>query len=98
MKKNCEGGEASIPTQNFEGYESFEVLVVSSNLVEGEWIPDSGCFYHMSRHREWFTNFRREHESVLLGDNKACQISRSGSILLQMVDNCSRTISNVRCP
>lgn len=70
--------------------------MVSSNSVEGEWVLDSGCSFHMSPHKEWFIDFRREHGTVLFVDNKTCQIFGSRSILLQMADGCSKTLSNVR--
>ena len=58
-----------------EGYESSKVLVVSTTELDRNWILDSGCFFRMTPHRDWFETFQSVKDcQVLLGNNKSCEI------------------------
>lgn len=95
-EKNGEHEKATVVSDS-EGYESSDVLVVSTRSSEMEWILDSGCSFHMSPHKEWFHNFKKcEGGMVLLGDNKACKIMGIGSVVIKMFDGCYRTLKDVR--
>ena len=55
-----------------QGYESSEVLIVSSNDSREEWIMDSGYTFHMTPRKEWFIDYRELNEGkVLMGNNNS---------------------------
>ncbi|KAG8481304.1 hypothetical protein CXB51_026078 [Gossypium anomalum] len=57
-------GEADV----VEDYSDGELLVASVNdsKVSEEWILDSGCTFHMSPNRDWFTTYETVSEGVVL--------------------------------
>ena len=78
-------------------YTSADVLVVSSEAYDEEWIMDSGCSFHMCPKKEMFSVFKEVSGGiVLLGDNKACNVLGIGSVVITMFDGISRTLQNVR--
>ncbi|KAG8503211.1 hypothetical protein CXB51_001212 [Gossypium anomalum] len=88
-------GEADI----VEDYSDGELLVASINdsKVSEEWILDSGCTFHMSPNRDWFTIYEIVSESVvLIGINASCKIAGVGTIKVKMFDGVVRTLSDVR--
>uniref|UniRef100_A0A803P381 Integrase catalytic domain-containing protein n=1 Tax=Cannabis sativa TaxID=3483 RepID=A0A803P381_CANSA len=79
-----------------DGYESADVLVVSSQESSDSWILDSGCSFHMTPKRELFDSFKKlDGGSVLLGDNKACKVARIGTVRLKLHDDQIRSIHEV---
>ncbi|KAG8474742.1 hypothetical protein CXB51_031399 [Gossypium anomalum] len=60
-------GEADV----VEDYSDGELLVASVNesKVSEEWILDSGCTFHMSPNRDWFTTYETVSEGVVLMGN-----------------------------
>ncbi|KAG8491575.1 hypothetical protein CXB51_014846 [Gossypium anomalum] len=88
-------GEADV----VEGYSDSELLVTSVNdsKVSEEWILDSGCTFHMSPNRDWFTTYKTVSEGVvLMGNNVSCNIVGVGTIKVKMFDGVVRTLSDVR--
>ncbi|KAG8482499.1 hypothetical protein CXB51_024054 [Gossypium anomalum] len=82
-----------------EDYSDGELLVASVNdsKVSEEWILDSGCTFHMSPNRDWFTTYEIVSEGVvLMGNNASCKIAGVGTIKVKMFDGVVRTISDVR--
>ncbi|KAG8501537.1 hypothetical protein CXB51_004025 [Gossypium anomalum] len=76
-----------------------ELLVasVSESKVNEEWIFDSGCTFHMSPNRDWFTTYETVSEGVvLMGNNTSCKIACVGIIRVKMFDGVVRTLSDVR--
>ncbi|KAG8473168.1 hypothetical protein CXB51_035114 [Gossypium anomalum] len=72
-------GEADV----VEDYSDGELLVASVNdsKVSEEWILDSGCTFHMSPYRDWFTTYETVSEGVvLMGNNASCKIASVGTI------------------
>ncbi|KAG8498791.1 hypothetical protein CXB51_005139 [Gossypium anomalum] len=72
-------GEADV----VEDYSDGELLVayVNDSKVSEEWILDSGCTFHMSPNRDWFTTYETVSEGVvLMGNNASCKIA--GVLLL----------------
>ncbi|KAG8492474.1 hypothetical protein CXB51_009570 [Gossypium anomalum] len=87
-------GEADV----VEDYSDGELLVTSVNdsEVNEEWILDSGCTFHMSPNRDWFTTYETVSEGVvLMGNNASCKIAGVGTIKV-MFDGVVRTLSDVR--
>ncbi|KAG8478499.1 hypothetical protein CXB51_028393 [Gossypium anomalum] len=88
-------GEADV----VEDYSDGELLVASVNdsKVSEEWILDSGCTFHMSPNRDWFTTYETVSEGVvLMGNNASCKITGVGTIKVKMFDGVVRTLSDVR--
>ncbi|KAG8472744.1 hypothetical protein CXB51_034629 [Gossypium anomalum] len=88
-------GEADV----VEDYSDGELLVASVNdsKESEEWILDSGCTFHMSPNRDWFTTYETVSEGVvLMGNNASCKIAGVGTIKVKMFDGVVRTLSDVR--
>ncbi|KAL0294146.1 UNVERIFIED_CONTAM: Retrovirus-related Pol polyprotein from transposon TNT 1-94 [Sesamum calycinum] len=52
-----------------------DILSVSTNQYVDAWILDSGCSYHITPNREWFSSYRAgNYGSVYLGDDRCCNI------------------------
>ncbi|KAG8501848.1 hypothetical protein CXB51_004653 [Gossypium anomalum] len=86
-------------SSNREDYSDGELLVASVNdsKVSEEWILDSGCTFHMSPNRDWFTTYETVSEGVvLMGNNASCKIAGLGTIKVKMFDGVVRTLSDVR--
>ncbi|KAG8490810.1 hypothetical protein CXB51_014017 [Gossypium anomalum] len=86
-------GEADV----VEDYSDGELLVASVNdsKVSEEWILDSGCTFHMSPNRDWFTTYETVSEGVvLMGNNASCKIAGVGTIKVKMFDGVVRTLSD----
>ncbi|KAG8499473.1 hypothetical protein CXB51_005963 [Gossypium anomalum] len=82
-----------------EDYSNGELLVASVNdsKVSEEWILDSGCTFHMSPNRDWFTTYKTVSEGVvLMGNNASYKIAGVGTIKVKMFDGVVRTLSDVR--
>ncbi|KAG8477584.1 hypothetical protein CXB51_031066 [Gossypium anomalum] len=82
-----------------ENYSDVELLVafVNDSKVSEEWILDSGCTFHMSPNRDWFTTYEIVSEDVvLMGNNALCKIAGVGRIKVKMFDGVVRTLSDVR--
>ncbi|KAL0459208.1 UNVERIFIED_CONTAM: Retrovirus-related Pol polyprotein from transposon TNT 1-94 [Sesamum latifolium] len=61
-----------------------DMLSVSTNIVDA-WILDSGCSYHITPNREWFTSYRSGNSgSVYLGDDRCCHIVGVGDVRIKM--------------
>ncbi|KAG8503986.1 hypothetical protein CXB51_002302 [Gossypium anomalum] len=73
-------------------------LVASSSLFHSdEWILDSGCTYHMSPNREWFSDLVELNGGVVyMGNDNACKTVRIGSIQLKNQDGSTRVLTDVR--
>ena len=60
------------------------VLVATSDITVQEWIMDSGAFFHVTPHREWFTRCDAKRTGrVRLGNDFACDIKGIGDIKLK---------------
>ncbi|KAG8482633.1 hypothetical protein CXB51_024176 [Gossypium anomalum] len=82
-----------------EDYSDSELLVASVNnsKVSEEWILNSGCTFHMSPNRDWFTTYEIVTEGVvLMGNNASCKITGVGTIKVKMFDGVVRTLSDIR--
>ncbi|KAG8473056.1 hypothetical protein CXB51_034969 [Gossypium anomalum] len=74
-------------TDVVEDYSDGKLLVTSVNdsKVSEEWILDSGCTFHMSPNRDWFTTYETVSEVVvLMGNNTSCKIAGVGTIKVKM--------------
>ncbi|KAL0453639.1 UNVERIFIED_CONTAM: Retrovirus-related Pol polyprotein from transposon TNT 1-94 [Sesamum latifolium] len=74
-----------------------DMLSVSTNQFVDAWILDSGCSYHITPNREWFTSYKSGNSgSVNLGDDRCCHIVGVGDVRIKMYDGTVRTLCDVR--
>ncbi|KAE8693888.1 putative pentatricopeptide repeat-containing protein [Hibiscus syriacus] len=86
MKRDC-------PKLKNEG----DMLSISTTQLTDAWILDSGCSYHITPNREWFSTYRPvNYGSVYLGDDRCCNIVGIGDVRIKMHDGSVRTLSGVR--
>uniref|UniRef100_A0A803P4C8 Uncharacterized protein n=1 Tax=Cannabis sativa TaxID=3483 RepID=A0A803P4C8_CANSA len=93
-EKSKNRGEVDIVS---DGYESARVLVVSKEGGSDEWILDLGCSLHMCPKKEMFKELKEiSGGTVLLGNNKACNVLGTSSVMIKMFDGTTRTQEEVR--
>ncbi|KAE8683204.1 hypothetical protein F3Y22_tig00111213pilonHSYRG00462 [Hibiscus syriacus] len=74
-----------------------DMLSISTTQLTDAWILDSGCSYHITPNREWFSTYRLVNSGfVYLGDDRCCNIVGIGDIIIKMYDGSVRTLSGVR--
>jgi hypothetical protein len=56
---------------------------------EDVWITDSGASRHITRRRDWFSEYRvlTNGGTISLGDNKECKIVGEGTVLIEKCVN-----------
>ena len=82
MKKNQNGFLNDDLVKVYDGYESHEVLTMSTIQADDEWIMDSACTYHMTPRKEFLFNFQEvSGGKVLMGNDQACSVTRIGSVM-----------------
>ncbi|KAG8367168.1 hypothetical protein BUALT_Bualt16G0044500 [Buddleja alternifolia] len=98
LKKNAEKNKEQVDIAvASDGYESADVLTVSNNNSENEWILNLGCTFHMTPNRGWFDEFTKlEGGSVLLGNNKSCKVQGIGSVRIKMFNGIEKVLKQVR--
>ena len=68
-----------------DGYESVDVLIVSSVNSDKEWILESRCTFHMTPNKFSFEDFNQDKEgTVLLGNNESCKEQVVGFVRIKM--------------
>ncbi|KHN13198.1 Retrovirus-related Pol polyprotein from transposon TNT 1-94, partial [Glycine soja] len=104
-KRNCpelkkdkvstsEFGGAAVVSEESDGG---NVLFVSSNVNDDDWILDSACTFHMTPNRDWFATFQNvDGGKVLMGNDGACSIAGKGTVQIKMNDGIVRTLTDVR--
>ncbi|KAL4304503.1 hypothetical protein GQ457_10G014750 [Hibiscus cannabinus] len=74
-----------------------DMLSVSTTQLMDAWILDSGCSYHITSNREWFSTYMHVNcGSVYLGDDSCCNIVGIGEVRIRMYDGTIRTLCDVR--
>ncbi|KAL8521619.1 hypothetical protein ACS0TY_011948 [Phlomoides rotata] len=72
LKKDCpeKKGNKGDTAVAEEGYNSAEVLTISADRMNDEWVLDSGCSFHMCPNECWFRDLEKvDGGSVLLGND-----------------------------
>ena len=73
---------------------------VASNTEQrskNECILDSGCTFHMSHNRDWFTTFEPIYNGlVLMGNDAQCRVVSERTIKIKTHDGIVRTLTGVR--
>ncbi|KAG8471931.1 hypothetical protein CXB51_036977 [Gossypium anomalum] len=100
QERNLRGkSKGRLKSSNREDYSEGELLVTSVNdsKLSKESILDSGCTFHMSPNRDWFTTYETVSEGVvLMGNNASCKIAGVGTIKVKMFDGVVRILNDVR--
>lgn len=79
-----------------EGYENSDVLIVTTNQGEENWILESGCTFHMTPNRSWFDVYNRcDGAKVIMGNDAQCLVIGVGIIKIKMAKNTIKTITDV---
>ncbi|KAL4360887.1 hypothetical protein GQ457_04G022640 [Hibiscus cannabinus] len=74
-----------------------DMLSISTTQLMDAWILDSGCSYHITPNREWFSTYMPINSgSVYLGDDSCCNIVGIGEVRIRMYDGTVRTLCDVR--
>ncbi|GKD93959.1 retrovirus-related pol polyprotein from transposon TNT 1-94 [Tanacetum coccineum] len=72
-------------------------LAIDTEKSRDELIVDSGCTFHMTPHRSWFTTYESFNGgNVYIGNHSICPVIGKGNIQVKMHDNVVRTITGVR--
>lgn len=59
-------------------------------------IINSTCTFHMCPKRDWFTTYKQvNRDTILVGNNMACDLVKIGSIKIKMFDGIVSILSNV---
>ncbi|KAH9648425.1 retrovirus-related pol polyprotein from transposon TNT 1-94-like protein [Citrus sinensis] len=95
--QNETNGKAAVASEDEEDAEGADVLIAVERQPTVEWILDSGCSFHMCPNKEFFKTFESiDGGKVLLGNNLACKVTRMGTINIQMFDEETRELKQVR--
>ena len=92
-------GDAAVASksQEYDGYDSARVLLVTDDQARGNWVLDSSCSFHMCPNKNLFLNFEAYDGGVIvMGNNTICKVVEKGIIRLKMLDGMTRELANVR--
>ncbi|KAJ0522195.1 putative RNA-directed DNA polymerase [Helianthus annuus] len=79
------------------GYDSADVLVVTSECNQEKWLMDSGCSFHMTPLKEAFKELKMvDMGSVKLGDDRPCQILGIGTVTMKTESGITFDLKDVR--
>ncbi|KAI5673173.1 hypothetical protein M9H77_13537 [Catharanthus roseus] len=99
QRKQGKGSDKNDKTHDFEsdGNSMYsEVLCVSPSpsSVSDHWILYSGCTFHMTPNKHWFSDFKPlEHGKVFMGNNHVCEIKGIGNVFIKMHDGMTRKLT-----
>ncbi|KAH9782268.1 hypothetical protein KPL71_008823 [Citrus sinensis] len=92
-------GDAAVASesQEYDGYDSAGVLLVTDDQTRGNWVLDSGCSFHMCPNKNLFLNYEAyDGGVVVMGNDAICKVVGKGIIRLKMLDGMTRELANVR--
>ena len=70
-------------------------MYLDSTGIESEsdfWLTDSGVFFHITPHREWFYEYERYNGNVFMGDDSPKKITWRGRVKLLLNDGRTKTL------
>jgi hypothetical protein len=71
----------------------FYLASTCTHADHGVWLIDSGASYHMTPHREWFSEYEKyDGGDVFLGDDSTAKILLCGRVKLLLNDGRIRTL------
>lgn len=72
-------------------------MLVTIENPKKNWILDSGCSFHMSPYKEWFSKFTKlDGGKLLMGNNVVCQVEGIGSVKVQLINGMTKILIEVR--
>jgi hypothetical protein len=84
-----------VKTSTEEGGDVY-LASTSTHADHGVWLIDSGASYHMTPHREWFSEYEKyDGGDVFLGDDSTTKILGRGRVKLLLNDGRIRTLPGV---
>ena len=87
---------AAIATKE-TSFETIEVLIATKEKPQGQWVLDSGCTFHMSANRSYFTTYQSyDGGMILMGNNSVCKVVGIGTVSLKMYNGMVRELTQVR--
>lgn len=104
LKKDCyarkkrmeseDDGEAAIMVDKLQ---EIDALAISDQSSSDKWVIDSGCSYHMTSRRDWFSDFKEiTGGQVLLADDRAVAVQGVGTIRIDTQGGTVSRLANVR--
>ncbi|KAH9687883.1 Integrase catalytic domain-containing protein [Citrus sinensis] len=104
FKKDCpekklkkKGQDEGAAVAEEEGYESAGVCIATDSKYRGKWVLDSGCTFHMSPYKSYFTDYYEYNSgTVMMGNNVVCKIMGISNISLKLHDGTIRELKQVR--
>jgi hypothetical protein len=84
--------------ENTSKEEGGDVYLASSRTHADHeaWFAESGASFHMTPHREWFSEYERyDGGNVFLGDDSTTRIIGRGKFKLRLIDGRIRTLPSV---
>ncbi|MDV3143386.1 MAG: hypothetical protein Q8761_03110, partial [Sweet potato little leaf phytoplasma] len=62
-----------------------------------DWVIDSGCSFHMTPTKGWFSTYREWDSGIVyMGNNNTCRVIGIGSVSLKLKDGTVKLLRNVR--
>ena len=75
-----------------DGYDSADVLMVSTSELDEKWIMDSGCTFHMTTNKDCMRLFEKSEEdkssSVISKDVRLWELGQCRSRCLMVLKGC----------
>ncbi|GJU51489.1 hypothetical protein Tco_1221044 [Tanacetum coccineum] len=89
--------EDQVSGSRAEGYDNADVMMAMSIEQLLDWIIDSGGSYHMTYKRDYLFDFEEyDGGNILLGDGMECRVRRTFKVKVQMRDELSFVLDNVK--
>ncbi|KAI5664694.1 hypothetical protein M9H77_24017 [Catharanthus roseus] len=72
-------------------------LSPSCTDIVNHWVLDSGCSFHMTPNKHWFSKFKPLNQGkVFMDNNQVCDVKGIGNIFIKMHDGVTRKLTAVR--
>lgn len=89
-----DSGEAAVMVDKLQ---EIDALAISDQNPRDRWVIDSGCSYHMTSRREWFSEFKElTGGQVLLADDRAVSVQGIGTIRVNTKGGSVNRLTNMR--
>ncbi|XP_057803629.1 uncharacterized protein LOC131018962 [Salvia miltiorrhiza] len=96
-KKQADEGQNGNEAGVVEHIQEAKIPNVMERKMADDWIMDSGCSFHMSPHKEWFSNLNGgEYGQVFLRNDHPRKVMGVGDIRLKLADGSVKILSKVR--
>ena len=93
--KSVERGKGLEDTSSTEEGGDVYLASIGTQLEHDFWLIDSGVYFHMTPHREWFYEYEKYNGNVFLGDDSQKKIIGRGRVKLLLNDGRIKTLPGV---